>query len=60
MPKRTQLASGQILDGVILNIWLVQPAGKPESVVVMWPQRPTANISPPLFGAGGDCVPIGG
>jgi hypothetical protein len=45
MPKRTQLASGQILDGVILNIWLVQPAGKPESVVVMWPQRPTA-ISP--------------
>jgi hypothetical protein len=43
--NRTQLASGEILDGTILNIWLVQPADKPESVVVMWPQRPTA-VSP--------------
>lgn len=42
MNQRTELASGQILDGVVLNIWLVQPADKPESVVVMWPQRPTA------------------
>jgi hypothetical protein len=39
------LASGEILNGTILGIWLVQPAGKPESVVVMWPQRPTAISS---------------
>jgi len=33
----------------------VQAADKPESVVVMWPQRPT-GVSPPLFGArGGVC-----
>jgi hypothetical protein len=43
--NRTQLASGEILNGTILSIWLVQPADKPASVVVMWPQRPTA-ISP--------------
>jgi hypothetical protein len=43
--NRTQLASGEILNGTILSIWLVQPAGKPESVVVMWPQQPTA-VSP--------------
>jgi hypothetical protein len=43
--QRTELASGEILNGITLSIWLVQPAGKPESVVVMWPQRPTA-ISP--------------
>jgi hypothetical protein len=44
--NRTQLASGQILSDTTLSIWLVQPAGdKPESVVVMWPQRPTA-VSP--------------
>jgi len=43
--NRTQLASGEILNGTILSIWLVQPADKPESVVVMWPQRPTA-VSP--------------
>jgi hypothetical protein len=42
MNQRTELASGQILDGVVLNVWLVQPTDKPESVVVMWPQRPTA------------------
>jgi hypothetical protein len=57
--NRTQLASGDILNGAILSIWLVQPADDPESVVVMWPQRPTGNISPPLFGAGSDSVPIG-
>jgi hypothetical protein len=45
MNQRTELASGQLLDGVILNIWLVQHADKPESVVVIWPQRPTA-VSP--------------
>jgi hypothetical protein len=45
MTNRTQLASGEILNGTILSIWLVQPADKPESVVVMWPQRPTA-VSP--------------
>jgi hypothetical protein len=43
--NRTQLASGEILDGTTLTIWLVQPADKRESVVVMWPQRPTA-VSP--------------
>jgi hypothetical protein len=43
--NRTQLASGEILNGTILSIWLVQPVEKPESVVVMWPQRPTA-VSP--------------
>ncbi len=45
MTNRTQLASGEIVNGTILSIWLVQPAEKPESVVVMWPQRPTA-VSP--------------
>jgi hypothetical protein len=45
MNQRTELASGQILDGVVLSIWLVQPAEKPETVVVMWPQRPTAVSS---------------
>jgi hypothetical protein len=45
MTKRTQLASGEVPNGTIRNIWLVQPADKPESVVVMWPQRPTA-VSP--------------
>jgi hypothetical protein len=43
--QRTELASGEILNGTILSIWLVQPADKPESVVVMWPQRPTP-VSP--------------
>ena len=42
MTNRTQLAAGEILNGITLSIWLVQPADKPESVVVMWPQRPTA------------------
>ena len=41
MTNRTQLAAGEILNGITLSIWLVQPADKPESVVVMWPQRPT-------------------
>jgi hypothetical protein len=45
MSQRTELASGEILNGTILNIWLVQPADKPESVIVMWPQQPTA-VSP--------------
>jgi hypothetical protein len=45
MNQRTELASGEILNGTILNIWLVQPADKPESVIVMWPQQPTA-VSP--------------
>lgn len=45
MTNRTQLASGEILNGVVLNIWLVQPAEKPESVIVMWPQQATA-VSP--------------
>ena len=54
MNNRTRLASGDILNGAILSIWLVQPADDPESVVVMWPQRPTGDISPPLFGAGSD------
>ena len=45
MTNRTQLASGEILNGTILTVWLVEPADKPESVVVMWPQRPTA-VSP--------------
>ena len=48
MTSRTQLASGEILDGTILSIWLVQPADKPESVVVIWPQRPTP-ISPRYY-----------
>jgi hypothetical protein len=43
--QRTELASGEILTGTILTVWLAQPADKPESVVVMWPQRPTA-VSP--------------
>jgi hypothetical protein len=42
MNQRTELASGEIVNGSILSIWLVQPVKKPESVVVMWPQRPTA------------------
>ena len=45
MTNRTQLASGEIVSGNILSIWLVQPVEKPETVVVMWPQRPTA-VSP--------------
>ena len=45
MNQRTELASGEILNGTILSVWLVKPADKPESVVVMWPQRPTA-VSP--------------
>ncbi len=45
MTNRTQLASGEILNGTILSVWLVQPADKPGSVVVMWPQQPTA-VSP--------------
>jgi hypothetical protein len=43
--NRTQLAAGEILNGTILSVWLVQSADKPESVVVMWLQRPTA-VSP--------------
>jgi hypothetical protein len=43
--QRTELASGEILTGTILSVWLVQPSDKPESVVVMWPERPTA-VSP--------------
>jgi hypothetical protein len=43
--NRTQLASGEILNGTILSIWLVQPADKRESVVVIWPQQPTV-VSP--------------
>jgi hypothetical protein len=42
--QRTELASGEILNGTILSIWLVQSADKPESVVVMWPQRLTAVL----------------
>jgi hypothetical protein len=45
MTNRTQLASGEIVNGAILSIWLVQPADEPESVVVMWPQPPTV-VSP--------------
>ena len=45
MTNRTQLASGEIVNGAILSIWLAQPADEPESVVVMWPQRSTA-VSP--------------
>jgi len=45
MNQRTELASGEILNGTILNIWLVEAADKRESVVVMWPQRPT-SVSP--------------
>jgi len=45
MTNRTQLASGEMVSGNILSIWLVQPVEKPESVVVMWPQRPT-SVSP--------------
>ena len=40
--QRTELASGEIVNGTILSIWLVQRADKHESVVVVWPQRPTA------------------
>jgi hypothetical protein len=43
--QRTELASGEILNGTILGIWLVQSADKRESVVVMWPQQPSA-VSP--------------
>jgi hypothetical protein len=45
MTNRTQLAAGEILDGVILSVWLAQPTNEPESVVVLWSQRPTA-VSP--------------
>jgi hypothetical protein len=45
MTNRTQLASGEMVSGNILSIWLVQPVEKPESVVVMGPQRPTP-VSP--------------
>jgi hypothetical protein len=43
--QRTELASGEIVNGTTLSVWLVQPADKPESAVVIWPQRPTA-VSP--------------
>ena len=45
MTNRTQLAAGEIFNGTTLSVWLVQPPHKPESVVVMWPQRHTA-VSP--------------
>jgi hypothetical protein len=48
MTNRTELAAGEIFNGTILNIWLMQPANKPESVVVIWPQRPTA-VSPSRY-----------
>jgi len=38
-------AATSFIAAAILSIWLVRPANKPESVVVMWPQRPTA-VSP--------------
>jgi hypothetical protein len=42
MTNRTQLAAGEIFNGTTLSVWLVQLPDKPESVVVVWPQQPTA------------------
>jgi hypothetical protein len=56
--QRTELATGEILTGTILSIWLVQPSDKPESVVVMWPQRPTA-VSPRRYAELAASVPPG-
>ena len=40
--ERTELAAGEVVGGTILSVWLVQPADKPESVVVMWAHRRSA------------------
>ena len=58
MTNRTQLASGEILNGTILSIWLVsRQAGVRGRHVAA---AAHGGIPSPLFGAGGDGVPIGG
>jgi hypothetical protein len=38
--SRTQLISGEIIDGAILNVWLVRQ-DQDESIMIMWPTHPT-------------------
>jgi hypothetical protein len=57
MTNRTQLASGEILNGTILSVWLVQPADKPGSVVALrayWGRKilGTRSAQPMIFGSG--------
>jgi hypothetical protein len=47
--NRTQLASGEILNGTVLAVWLVKPDNGPETVMIMWPDQPT-SVSPRHYG----------
>jgi hypothetical protein len=47
--NRTQLASGEILNGTVLTAWLVKPDNGPETVMIMWPDQPT-SVSPRHYG----------
>ena len=49
MTNRTQLASGEILNGTVLAAWLVKPDNAPETVMIMWPDQPT-SVSPRHYG----------
>ena len=40
------MASGEILNGTILSVGLVQPADKPESCVIVWPHKLTTVTVP--------------
>ena len=42
---RTELAAAEIVGGTVLAAWLVKPDNGPESVMIMWPDKPTA-VSP--------------
>jgi hypothetical protein len=40
--NRTQLISGEIVQGQALTVWLIRPAAdNPESCVIVWPDKPT-------------------
>jgi hypothetical protein len=45
MTNRTQLMSGEIVDGAVLAAWLVKPDSGPEAVMITWPGQPT-SVSP--------------
>jgi hypothetical protein len=39
--NRTQLISGEIVEGQALTVWLISPAEAPESCLIVWPDEPT-------------------
>lgn len=42
MDNRTQLISGEIVQGQALTIWLIRPTvDNPELCVIVWPDKPT-------------------